>query len=253
MENQFKEQLINYQNNFTNKNHHSSIQNGIKNFEVNQLITFCEKEINSKLFCESDLNNLFIMKLIDYSARTDTYFEEQKNRLLNYSLAIGGFATTYITTIIGLYSNNIISQNLSKTVLGFGVVLLGCVITWIIYILSFSPDYPHRKKSYSPFFFAYNVCSKLTFLCFSFIPKSEAKKEEALKAFHLDLTTYVNRISEMSNNYSEVYKNCLTQVVMLFRTAQHKSKSVNLMRTILSITLTLGLLIYLTFLYRVLI
>tara|TARA_R110000850_G_scaffold277120_1_gene423038 strand:- start:18776 stop:19540 length:765 start_codon:yes stop_codon:yes gene_type:complete len=253
MESQFKELLHNYQHNFIDKNHHNSIKNNLKNFETSQLIAFCEEEINSKQIKESESNIQFLMKLIDYSARTDSYFEEQRNRLLNYSLALGGFATTYITTLVGLYNQLLISKNLFFTITGFVIILLGCVSTWVLYILSFSPTFPHRKRSYSPFFFVYNVCSKFSFLSLSFIPQSDNKKNEALKAFHLDLATYINRISELSSEFSSVYKSSLTQVIMLFRTSQHKSKSANLMRTILSFTFSIGLFVYIILLIRVVI
>ncbi len=244
METQFKQLLDNYQHNFTNVDHHSSIQNLMKNFEVTQLISFCENEISSKKIVETNLNTEFLMKLLDYSARTDSYFEEQRNRLLNYSLAIGGFATTYITTMVSAFNQEYINRALYNTCIGFAIVLLGCIIAWIIYILSFSPSFPHRKKSYSPFFFSYNVCSKFSFLSLSFIPQNKTKKEEALKAFHLDLTTYVNRINNITSDYSTTYKTTLTQIVMLFRTSQHKSTSSDLMRTVLSITFSTGLIIY---------
>src|ERR1700743_1846215 len=102
MKEQFRDLLELYEKNFTDKKHHSAFQNNMKNFQCEILIKFCEEEIEKTEFIESAHNSNYLFKLIDYAARTDSYFEEQRNRLLGYSLAIGGFSITYISTVVGI-------------------------------------------------------------------------------------------------------------------------------------------------------
>jgi len=253
MKAQFDDLFGNYVKNVTNADYHDSIEKLLGNFEVNQLIAFCEE--NNKEVSFKDAKELipFFMNLVNYAARTDSYFEIQKQRLLDYSLIIGGFAVTYITTILGMYGKNIIEKDIFLTIYGFVFVLSGCIITWIVYIMTFSPNFPHRKKHYSPFFFIYNVCPKFLFWHLSFMPVKKESQEKAIKSFSMDLATYIKRIKEITDSDDGVCKTMLTQVFMLFRTAQHKSKSSDAMRTILFVAFSIGLTVWFGLLIKALI
>lgn len=246
----YKELLEYYIKNYTKNFHHKALKNRLKSFEYQDLVEHCEIEIEQIEIKESAHNSSYLFGLIDYAKKVDDYFGGQRNRLLNYSLALGGFSLTYITSMLAGQQQKFISNEIAITFWAFIIVLVGCFITWFIYLVSLSPNHPHRKKSYSPYFFSYNVSKAFNYFTFNFIPKNQNKQETSIKAFNLDLTTFIKRNKELTDDYSSSYKATLTQAMMLFKTAQHKSKSANYMRNSLSWFFFFGITLYLILIFR---
>jgi hypothetical protein len=185
--------------------------------------------------------------LIDYIHRVDLLFEAKKSQLLTYAMSLAGFCITYIGASIALTKNTVI-----PVIWGPVVTLACCMATFIIYLLTADPEYPHRSLGYSPYFYSYNLSQRLRPSKVLGLKTSGADQRIlADKLFIMDLAAYTKRLKEILDSKNLLLGSTAEQIVMLFTITAHKSTSVRLMRNVLLLGLVAGVAVYLYNLCRV--